>query len=591
MHCMTPPIVGREPVIQNTPTQVSCQTVFRSGLRRQIAACRALAGIYVAVLAVGCGDVHFVPAPYTPQNVEVLFSSQEDITIIRWRVSAPPPVSDTTFQLLGPNGYESIDFSQSAFPGGVNACTDGHGACAQYVVRGAYAFSDSPHPVRAVHSTYGELPGGPATPHVLAQTLGIQSFFAPKNTTVYVNMNDAVAAGGPYLFPRQYERAMWATTGLCVSDSTPTGVSFSPLDLTAGFPPEQPLTDSGIYCVAGRPIPADAGAAEVVETRVATVPEVETREQVFQPPIERAPILYQIVLDLEIPVPDRCASAIQTIEAMVAKYLQVPDGTTPVPVYKLPTINLSGAPSTSGESTGCAQTTDRSLPAADLAQTVKSVVATYPQTVQQFHFLYFNNLDAPWPSTLTDSLKSLFDALGSPPSGYALTPLPWLFNPLTGGVVSMVVSGLNWWTVTPWLAADDPNFEQALAMYQPTLPYTTQIHDQFQPVPLLSSAEAAQRAGQLIKICASSPGIEPWSTLNNAPFPQPSWPIAADDPPAYEVSLPPEYQVPASSFVPSKAIVDYQICTRYCTDHGYLTDAGAGVMSWATSPLCAGRNY
>jgi hypothetical protein len=366
----------------------------------------------------------------------------------------------------------------------------------------------------------------------------------------------------------------------------PRGVSFSTLDATSGFPPEQPLSVTGIYCVAGRPIPADAGAAATVETRVATVPEVETREQVFEPPIDRSPILYQIVLDLQIPVPDRCSSAIQTIEALVAKYLKVPDGVEPVPVYKFPTINLSGDPSVSAESTGCAQTNDRTLPSTDLAQTVKTVVATYPQSQQQFHLLYFNNLDGILPTPITQSLQSLLDALDAPPAGYNLQTLSWLWNPGEG-----VVSNITWWKQTNWLAADDPNFEQALAMYGPsTLPYTTQYHDQFQPVALLSTAEATQRAGQLIKICAASPGVVP-TTVNHATVYTPSWPIVADDPPAYLVSLPNRFAVPASMFVESKAIVDYQICTRYCTDHGYLTDAGAGVKSWSDNTPCASKDY
>jgi hypothetical protein len=196
-------------------------------------------------------------------------------------------------------------------------------------------------------------------------------------------------------------------------------------------------------------------------------------------------------------------------------------------------------------------------------------------------------LDAVLPTPLSQSLQSLFDALAAPPSGYQLETLSWLFNPGEG-----VVSNLTWWKQTNWLAADDPNFEQALAMYGPsTLPYTTQTHDQSQPVALLSSAEAAQHAGELIKICSASPGIQPFSVKNGIYITGPSWPIAADDPPSYLVSLPNQVQVAASTFVESKAIVDYQICTRYCTDHGFLTDAGAGVTSWSTSALCASKDY
>ena len=69
-----------------------------------------------------------------------------------------------------------------------------------------------------------------------------------------------------------------------------------------------------MYCVATRPIPADGGDAAVAQTKVATLPEVMTASRSSTPPVERSPIIYQIVLDLEIPVPDRCADVIQKIE-------------------------------------------------------------------------------------------------------------------------------------------------------------------------------------------------------------------------------------------------------------------------------------
>ncbi len=65
-------------------------------LRRPYA---ALACAVVAILC-GCGEVHFVPSPYTPQAVEALWSDQEQITIFRWRIAEAPPADDTQFELL-----------------------------------------------------------------------------------------------------------------------------------------------------------------------------------------------------------------------------------------------------------------------------------------------------------------------------------------------------------------------------------------------------------------------------------------------------------------------------------------------------------
>jgi hypothetical protein len=530
----------------------------------------------LAVVAPACGDVHFVPAPFTPLNVQVIYSAQEQISIIRWQVSSTEPLPDIRFELLGPNGYEAIDFSRSVFPGGVNACAGG-GSCAQYVVRGMYPVADDARPVRAVHERYGVLPGGRATVADVAQTLSVDSFFHAHNDLVYASMNDAVAVSGSYHFPRPYERAMWPTSGLCVSDAAPDGVQFSSLDPSGDFPPETPLTDSGTYCVAARPLPADGGAAALVQTRVATAPVVSSGHQSYQPPVERAPVIYQIVLDLEIPVADRCAAAVGTIERLVDTYL----GSSGTPVHKLATMNLAAA----DPSSPCSQVDGRSLPSAGMAETVKQLVATLPELHQQFHFLYFNNLDAPLPDTLTQSLQALFAALVVPPPTYDLQTISWLFNP--GGAL---LSNVQWSRANAWITADDPQFEMDLATYAQQLPYTTQVHDSSVPVPLLSAADVQQNAGHLIKVCTASPSVQPVSSSGQFVL-TPSWLVDAADPPAYEVALPVQVAVPAPMFVAASAEVDYQLCTRYCADHPYVSTAGVGVVSWDTSPLCAAEDY
>ena len=69
------------------------------------------------------------------------------------------PVAETRFEMLAPDGYHPIDFSQSVFPAGVDSVRRQRGACAQYVVRGKYEVARSARPVQAVHDVYGVLPG------------------------------------------------------------------------------------------------------------------------------------------------------------------------------------------------------------------------------------------------------------------------------------------------------------------------------------------------------------------------------------------------------------------------------------------------
>jgi hypothetical protein len=416
----------------------------------------------------------------------------------------------------------------------------------------------------------------------VSPTLTLESIFDPKNDPLYLNIGDRVAREGAYDFPRKYERAMWPAIGVCLSDEAPVEATFVPLVNRGEFPPDLPLTEDGIYCVGTRPIPLDGGGSTLVQARVATQPQLVTGTREFVPPVERSPIIYQIVLDLEIPVPDRCADVIQKIEALTQKYLT--GGAYPVPVYKLPTINLAENPSSK-----CAQTNERILPTAELAQAAKELVTTLPGVHQQIHFLYFNNLDAPLPTQLTTSLQTLFTALGRSPSNYEMDLYSWLFGP-PGAALPM--EAVSWWAFWIWETADE-SFEMKLDLYQDeNLPRTSQEHDRNEPVLLLSPEEVAAYEGKLVKICEASHGAQPFAQL---PYPhnifEPSWKITAADPPSYLVQLKEHRVVRAIDFAEQSSIVRYQICTRWCDGHGYLNAAHEGRESWIDSFDCGGPEY
>jgi hypothetical protein len=543
-----------------------------------------LAGL--ALLGVGCGAVEFVPSPYTPQNVDLIYSTQEDITIVRWRVSSTSPGSDLGFQILLDNGYTPIDFLTSVYPGGAAPCSDGKGTCYQYVVRGNYPVATRNHPIQGDHSLYGILPGGLATASTLDTTLSFVSFFHTNNDEVFVNIDDVVAGNGA--FPRQFMQSMWPTSGLCVSSAPPDGATFAMLDPTiSGFLPPMTLTPQGIYCVGLRPIPNDGGDGALAQTRIETVPSVVDMSQTYVPKVQDAPIVYQIILDLEIPIADRCTSALSTIESLVDKYMNMPN--EPVPVHKLDTINLAVDPTGTASSPNCKQQDGRSLTAADMAQKVFQIISGSPQVHQQFHFFYFNNLNSPLPQTLTDSLTSLFSDLQNPPPPYDLRLFSWLWNP---GLAA--ATGPSWWQKQAWQAADDPTFEKILAAYaMQNLPYRTQVQDPGTPVPLLAPDVATQDDGDQIKICTSSIYVEPADTNTNPvqvfPYAN-SWEVVAATPPGFLVSLPPQISVPYNQFVQESVDIDYQVCTAYCDSHPFVSKAGTPVSSWDTSYLCAGPN-
>ena len=565
--------------------QVTEQTANRGPSWR--GRCRALALALLLggpVLASGgCGPLLFLPSAFSPQKVELIYSVQEDITLVRWRISSSDPADpDLSFEILDESGaYQPLDFSRSAYPGGGAPCADGVGSCFQYVLRGGYDAPAGLPPVRANHAREGVFPGGRASIRSVDTTLSLVSFFHTGNDLVYVNLTDTVASDDVYVFARPYERTMWPTKGLCVSGSPPDGVEFSPLDDSGGFPPAPPLTDDGTYCVGVRAVPADGGPAAVAQTRVATLPEVVPVHVAYTPPIERSPIIYQIILDLQI-VSDRCASAISTIETSVAAAMD----SAGVPVTALPPLNLATGADATGQPSACAQASAPTVPADQMAEVIKQAVSSNPEIHAQVHLLYFNNLDAPLPSSLTTSLQTLFDDLQTPPPGHDLKLLSWLFMP---NPQLATLSGPHWSMSQPWQSADDPSFQQALASYaQVNLPYTSQIHDPTVPVPYFTQDQVADYAGGMFKLCNSNVPLQTVGVNDSARLGGgPAWPIQAADPPGYLVYLQTQTAAFAASFVPVGVDADVQVCTRYCTGHPYVSTSGGGVTSWSASSFCA----
>jgi hypothetical protein len=546
--------------------------------------------VAITVLSMGCGDVLFVPSPYTPQNVDLVYSSQEDITIVRWRISSTAQLGDDLqFQILGVNDNKPLDFSQSLFPGGGSLCADGEGSCFQYVQAGQYPVALYPRPVQAVDTTYGTLPGALANARTEDQTLGVSPFFHTNNDLVYVDLTDTVAFESPYVYPRSYDRSMWPTDALCVSDSAPAGVSFSPLDpKTYGFPPDLPLSDKGIYCVGVRPIREDGVSGAVAQGRVATQPQVTDMAQTFTPPVEQSPVIYQIIFDLDIPNPDRCPLALATIESTVDQAMKMAN-TTALPV-KLTTRNVAIDLNATDASGPCTQQDAPALPSADMAQAVYQQISQFPQTYQQFHLFFFSNLDSPLAPSLNSSLDALFTDLASPPPPYTLDVKNWLFNPGPAAVATPGTASPSWWMVQTWQDFADPALAQMLDSYaQQNLPYESQLHDASVPVPLLSPDDATSDDGGSIKICDSTLPVTPVE-IGTSPLvtflQTEAWPVIDANPPGYQVSFPPNDRIPYAQFAPQSVALDFQVCTAYC-DHPYVSTAGTGVTSWATSPLCA----
>ncbi len=571
--------------------EVGSGNLRRGGLR----ILRLTVGIVCGASA--CGNVQFVPAPFAPRHIDVFYSQQEDVTVIRWRMSAGAPDPAVTYELSdGKGGWQSIDFAASAFPGGVAACGNGDGICAQMVLPGDYEPpADGSTPVRSRNPTYDVSPGDSTTHEIyVIPTLSIDAHFARSNQTVKVSIDDKIGGDPDFVFPRPLQRSVWDRHGVCVPGFFPPEAQFAPVDgLGKPWPAPSPLSDSGRYCASVHAQPTSGATGADYQIAIDTVPEVIDGDPTpYTVPTEMTPFTYQIVLDLSIPVADRCQDAMQAIQSNIATVFGQHSQ-----LRMLPTIDLSAGidPQTGMPGTPCRQSPYRALDASGVAQQIKLAAAGWPEEHQRYYMLYFNNLKAPLPQSLIQSITDFSRAMAtSPPPGDFQAQL-WAWGP-----TEMTATFPAAQDVTIWSAADDPTFPMQLNDYAQTqLPFISEIQDPTKPVPLLSAADAQQYDGGFIRLCTISitpplqttglqmVGHDADGNLTILPTAA-QYPVKKDDPPAYLLELPPVWAVPDIGFSPHAAEIHYEICTRYC-DHSFTAESGNMVMSgWMDSPYCLG---
>jgi hypothetical protein len=371
-------------------------------------------------------------------------------------------------------------------------------------------------------------------------------------------------------------------------------VAFSPVTLGSASLASPPPSETGRFCAAARPLTTTQAPGAEAATALDTWPEVTNGDHSYRAPVEVTPFSYQLVLDLTIPVVDRCADTRTAIEKTIDTTLM-----SVTPTRKLTTVNLSDDPASGSH---CHGLPTRTLEAIDLADAVKARSATWPELHQRFHLLYFKNLDAPLPDPLVASLDDLVAALAAPPLVMDFDTQLWLFGPSAGADVG------SWTRTLPWLSAPDPDFDKAfLSMMRDELPLVSEIHDPSAPVALISAEESQRSDGGFIRICrqavapgnggsgvrpvhhaamagAMKPGAEPAGLV---PYPEGTltWPVQATDPPAYLVAFPSVINVPQRSLTPHTLRLSYEICTRYC-DHAFTASTGAAQDTWLGSTMC-----
>ena len=87
----------------------------------------------------GCSFVEFEPSPYAPRDVEVVYSKQEDLTFLFWKLKSSADLDLVSFELWDPVKEEwiQINLNQTWFPASPYECGQEYW-CFQYQLEGEW---------------------------------------------------------------------------------------------------------------------------------------------------------------------------------------------------------------------------------------------------------------------------------------------------------------------------------------------------------------------------------------------------------------------------------------------------------------------
>ncbi len=551
-------------------------------------AARALFGALTmsAVVAMGawaCSFVEFEPSPYAPRELEVVYSEQEDVTFLSWRLRDSADLDLVRFEYwdLRDELWRPLSLSAALFPADPYECGSGD-ICLQFQLKGRAIWPESanpadPTPIRSLHEEGGVFGPLSLRQREVAVTFDVRPMPIDRNVRFDPRRYDWFAENRVPL-KRGYQWRLTrsdATTGEEDAATHPPEACGEPLsrswlNLATPTLPEGWVEEG--RCVNARPKRADGVGAEVT----APLPpgaDLAAR-QLTRAPARLTPRAFLLTLtDLNVRSASRCATLQSEIvgAARAAFNDRFPAAARTDLGDFVPLDPLSEQPLSA-----CRQEPDRLYPVADLLTAVKEAVNPLAPEEVSLIFFYLNNSDDPLNGVAAAQFGSILVELNAIPNLYVYGV----------AVAGSSVSFLPWQRFIPWRARESSSFEDAIKnIAKSAFPLRTlDFISGETAIPL--PAPASAYSPRSFRLCELTPerflfvrsdGIELMDRY--ALFP---W--GAEDPELY-VDIPPQNRVEEAQYYNEKQVANYEVCSRFC-DYPFRARSGEDFLSWRAAPVC-----
>lgn len=534
------------------------------------------AGVSLWILACsvlcGCADVRFERSPYAVRGVDMVYSAQEDLTFIVWRLRQGIDPDLVRFELYQDGEFRPVDLTNTAFPAEPYDCEASY-VCFQIQLEGDYTFPADVLPLRSIHDDEGLYAGTVPRVQRVTQTFSADPVALANNTRIDLGRKDWFEINGVPL-ERTYQWQLVGSQGaygekpslLCLP--TGTWTAFAPVINIDAQWAEAPK------CLVLEPKREDRqGARVTIPFKPGPVLAVE--EQTYIPEETRPPVLYLYLIDLLIRSESRCAEAKRVIQTQLDRDISSRASNA------LRLGSFTPLDTQTGDALdGCKQAGDQDYPIVQMLDVIKQELARFAPQKVPVVLVYMNNVELPPSERSIDALAQLFFEVELSGNGV-------LFSMVLG---SNVILGLFEWSLeVPWRPINDNTFTGDLKTgVQKTVPFRTMEHDMNTRVIIRQPVEATVRP-ERFKACTVTPqsltglALEPDGRLivaNRASYP---WPRAGE--PAYSLLLEEQVVLPFAEYQRQNVSFTVETCQRFC-DFPFRLGNGTVSSSWQDERAC-----
>lgn len=542
--------------------------------RNRAVAIRWIAMLTILFGVISCSFIEFERGSYAIRGLEVVYSEQEELTFLVWRLRPDADLERVRFELFD-DGWQPVHLQDAVFAAEPYRCGDF--TCFQFQIEGRMEWQQVDSPVRSIHDEFGTFHGPTPSVREASSTFRARPFPVGKNDRIDpVIWSWFEDLGVP--LRRSYEWRFVDRDG--ESCLTPTEDKWNLID---GFAETDTSWTNEEVCFAIRPA-RPGGPSDVTPVIPAAV--TTWHRYRYTPPRLRQPIYYSVLLDLEIPNAGRCTQVKDYILNAIDDSINARGTQVRLGVY-------TPISRDTGESLGgCEQERRQLYPVADILRDADDAVRDAAPEPIKIVWIYVNNLDLPPPA---DSAAQLGQLIPREEEERRYESITWAIGSST--ILTGLRSGeatVSWDLTTGWRPIEDETFRTDIrATAAREMPFFTMQHDADTLVEVIAPPGTEP---EFFKICGSTPepigsfGI--WSSGFPIDFPYPQavaqrW---ANDggPPYFKLDLEPQVLVTRAEYLPVEIDVIVEVCEAFC-NHPFRTRGGEIYPDWR-EPVPGGYN-